>query len=89
MGMLSESNLVRNQFKEKYIEPRGRLLIIDKDKAYILGLMRCSVWENWKAESNSGNAWNVFYKKSSCEVDEKLLYMVVWSGKKQGTGVKY
>ena len=66
----------------RILKPGGKLLIIDKDKAY-WGLMRCSAWENWIGKEDLIRCMEKHLNDVSVrEMDEKHLYMLIWVGKK-------
>lgn len=66
----------------RILKPQGKLVIIDKDKAY-WGLMRCSVWENWIGREELKECLGKYLKEVEVrKVDEKRPYMLVWSGRK-------
>ena len=66
----------------RILNPGGRLLIIDKDKAY-WGLMKCSVWENWIGKEDLQTIIGNYLSDAAVgQVDEKHPYMLFWTGKK-------
>ena len=66
----------------RVLKPGGKLLIIDKDKAY-WGTMQCSVWENWIGKVELKKCMENYLKEVNVKVlDKKYPYMLAWNGKK-------
>lgn len=67
----------------RILKPEGKLIIIDKDKAY-WGIMRCSEWENWIGKEELRVCMQKYLTDVVVDdIDKKMPYMLVWQGTKE------